>query len=258
MKDLESRIEELWEGVAHDISCVYEAMDKLDSGELQVAGKVNGAWQVNNYLRKAILLYFKYTKAQVVAGCFDKVPLKTRNWTESDFVSAGFRAVPGSIIRYSAYIAKSVVVMPAFVNVGAFIDEGTMIDTNSLVGSCARIGKKCHVSDGVTIGGVLEPPKAMPVIIEDNCFIGAKSAVLEGIIVEEGSVLAAGTILSESTRIIDRETGEVMYGRIPSRSVVVPGTYSSSNGVSIYCAVIVKRVNEQTRQKTSINELLRI
>jgi 2,3,4,5-tetrahydropyridine-2-carboxylate N-succinyltransferase len=247
----------LWAGKSEDdVSCVIEAMHKLNVGELKTVEKINGEWKLNDYLKKAILLYFRYAKSRIIADGFDKIPLKTQNWKESDFISAGFRAVPGSVIRYSAYIARSVIVMPSFVNVGAFIDEETMIDTHALVGSCARVGKKCHISDGVTLGGVLEPLQAMPVIIEDNCFIGAKSAVLEGVLVEEGAVLAAGTILSASTRIIDRKTGEVFYGRVPSRSVVVPGTYISDN-VGICCAVIVKRVDEQTRAKTSINELLR-
>jgi 2,3,4,5-tetrahydropyridine-2-carboxylate N-succinyltransferase len=235
-------------------------LDKLDKGELRIANRIDGVWKVEDYLKKAILLYFKYTKAQVIPGneCnfFDKTPLKTFGWTTSDFINAGFRAVPGSLVRYSAYIAKSVVLMPCFVNVGAHVDEGTMIDANSLVGSCAQIGKRCHISDGVTIGGVLEPLQATPVIIEDNCFIGAKSTVLEGVIVGEGSVLAAGVILSASTKIIDRETGETSFGKIPPYSVVVPGAYPSGN-VNICCAVIVKRADERTRQKTSINELLR-
>jgi 2,3,4,5-tetrahydropyridine-2-carboxylate N-succinyltransferase len=258
-EDLRNRLEKLWNRESQDVSCVHEAMEKLDSGELRTVAKVNGKWETNDYLKKAILLYFKYTKSSVfgVGAGFDKVPLKTQNWTESDFIRAGFRAVPGSVIRYSAHIAKSVVIMPSFINVGAFVDEETMIDTHVLVGSCAAIGKRCHISDGVTIGGVLEPPQASPVIIEDNCFIGAKSAVLEGVLVEEGAVLAAGTILSASTRIIDRETGEIFYARIPPRSVVVPGTYPSGS-VNICCAVIVKRVDEQTRQKISINELLRM
>jgi 2,3,4,5-tetrahydropyridine-2-carboxylate N-succinyltransferase len=242
------------------LSRVHEALDKLDRGEARVAEKLGGSWVVNDYLKKAILLYFRHTKSQVISGneCnfFDKVPLKTRDWSESDFINAGFRAVPGSFVRYSAHVAKSVVLMPCFVNVGAYIDEGTMIDTNSLVGSCAQIGKRCHISDGVTIGGVLEPLQANPVIIEDNCFVGAKSAVLEGVIVGEGSVLAAGTTLSASTKIVDRETGEISFGQIPPYSVVVPGTYPSGN-VSLCCAVIVKRAGETTRSKTSVNELLR-
>jgi 2,3,4,5-tetrahydropyridine-2-carboxylate N-succinyltransferase len=257
MENLRSQIEQLWEGKTLDISHVREAMYRMDRGEAQLLSKVNGAWIVNDYLKKAILLYFKHTKADIMADGFDKIPLKTHNWTKSDFETAGFRVVPGSVIRYSAYIAKSVIIMPSFINVGVFIDEETMIDSHVTVGSCARIGKKCHISDGVTIGGVLEPPQAMPVIIEDNCFIGAKSVVAEGVLVEEGSILAAGTILTASTRIIDRETGETFYARVPSNSVVVPGTHVSSDGIGICCAVIVKRADEQTRRKTSLNELLR-
>ena len=258
---LKEEIEQIWEGKVTDLSAMYEALEGLDKGELRIAEKKEGIWKVNDYLKKTILLYFKNSSSEVMSGgvCsfFDKVPLKTKGWTKSDFEKSGFRAVPGSLIRYTAYIAKSVVLMPSFVNVGAYIDEGTMIDSNALVGSCAQIGKNCHISDGVTIGGVLEPLQANPVIIEDNCFIGVKSSVTEGVIVEEGAVLATGTMLSASTKIIDRETGEISYGRIPAYSVVVPGSYPSKNGVHLACAVIVKKVTEQTRRKTSINELLR-
>jgi 2,3,4,5-tetrahydropyridine-2-carboxylate N-succinyltransferase len=265
MDSLQEKIEQLWRASSddvrdEDIACLHEALKKLDTGELRIADKIDGLWVVNEYLKKAILLYFKYTKSQIMPGngCvfFDKVPLKTQNWAESDFVRAGFRAVPGSLVRYSAFIAKSVILMPCFVNVGAFVDEGTMIDTNALVGSCAQIGKGCHISDGVTIGGVLEPLQSTPVIIENNCFIGARSVVSEGVIVEEGAVLGAGTILSASTKIIHRETGEVSHGRIPSYSVVVPGSYLSQN-INLGCAVIIKQVDELTRKKTSVNELLR-
>lgn len=258
---LKERIEKIWNGDVSDLSAMHEALEKLNNGELRIAEKQNGVWKVNDYLKKAILLYFKNSDSKIIDGdiCpfFDKVPLKTRDWTAEDFKRSGFRAVPGSLVRYTAYIAKSVVLMPSFVNVGAYVDEGTMVDSNALIGSCAQIGKNCHISDGVTIGGVLEPLQANPVIIEDNCFIGVKSAVTEGVIVEEGAVLATGTMLSASTKVIDRETGEVSYGKIPAYSVVVPGTYPSKNGVHLACAVIVKRVTEQTRQKTSINELLR-
>ena len=258
---LKERIEKIWNGDVSDLSAMHEALEKLNNGELRIAEKQNGVWKVNDYLKKAILFYFKNSDSKIIDGdiCpfFDKVPLKTRDWTAEDFKRSGFRAVPGSLVRYTAYIAKSVVLMPSFVNVGAYVDEGTMVDSNALIGSCAQIGKNCHISDGVTIGGVLEPLQANPVIIEDNCFIGVKSAVTEGVIVEEGAVLATGTMLSASTKVIDRETGEVSYGKIPAYSVVVPGTYPSKNGVHLACAVIVKRVTEQTRQKTSINELLR-
>lgn len=259
--NLKNRIEDLWDGKTDDISCINEAMQGLDSGELRIVEKINGEFVVNDYLKKSILLFFKHTKATVMPGngCsyFDKVPLKTTNWTEKDFLNAGFRMVPGSIVRYSAHISKSAVIMQSFINVGAFIGEGTMIDTNALVGSCAQIGKYCHISDGVTIGGVIEPLQANPVIIEDNCFIGVRSSVTEGVIVEEGAVLGAGTTLTASTKILNKSTGEITYGKIPAYSVVVSGAYPS-DGVSLYCAVIIKSVNEQTRKKTSINDLLRI
>ena len=258
---LKDEIEKIWNGGLSDLAAMYEALEKLNKGELRIAEKQSGVWQVNDYLKKAILLYFKNSDSEIIGGdlCpfFDKVPLKTKGWTAEDFRQAGFRAVPGSLVRYTAYISKSVVLMPSFINVGAYVDEGTMIDSNVLIGSCAQIGKNCHISDGVTIGGVLEPLQANPVIIEDNCFIGVKSAVTEGVMVEEGAVLATGTMLSASTKIIDRETGVISYGKIPAYSVVVPGTYPSKNGVHLACAVIVKRVTEQTRRKTSINELLR-
>ena len=184
---LKKRVEQIWDGESADLSAMYEALEKLDRGELRIAEKQNGVWEVNDYLKKAILLYFKNSSSEIVSGeiCsfFDKVPLKTKGWTRSGFEKSGFRAVPGSLVRYTAYIAKSVVLMPSFVNVGAYIDEGTMIDSNALVGSCAQIGKNCHISDGVTIGGVLEPLQANTVIIEDNCFIGVKSSVTEGVII---------------------------------------------------------------------------
>lgn len=258
---LKEKIEKIWNGESNNFSDVLIALEKLDKGELRIAEKFNGSWRINDYLKKAILLYFKNTPSKIIDGgiCpfFDKVPLKTKNWTQDDFFKNGFRAVPGSLIRYSAYVANSVVLMPGFVNVGAYIDEGTMIDSNVLVGSCAQIGKNCHISDGVTIGGVLEPLQANPVIIEDNCFIGVKSAITEGIVVEEGAVLATGTILSASTKIIDRETGDISHGKVPAYSVVVPGTYPSKNGINLSCAVIVKKVTEETRAKTSVNDLLR-
>jgi 2,3,4,5-tetrahydropyridine-2-carboxylate N-succinyltransferase len=235
-------------------------MEKLDKGELRVAEPTDGLPVVNQYLKKAILLYFKHIPSRLMPGdgCnfFDKVPLKTQNWTESDFTKAGFRAVPGSLVRYSAYIAKSAVLMPCFVNVGARVGEGTMIDSHALVGSCAQIGKGCHISDGVTVAGVLEPLQAAPVIIGDNCFIGARSVVSEGVIIGEGSVLGAGTILSASSGILDKSTGEITRGRIPPYSVAVPGTRPSGN-VNLCCTVIIKKTDEQTRKKTTVNELLR-
>ena len=257
---LKDRIEALWNGDSDDISCVHEAMGKMDAGELRIVDKVGGDFVVNDYLKKAILLYFKNTDSQVLDGglCsyFDKVPQKTHGWSKDDFLKAGFRAVPGCFIRYSAFVARSVVVMPAFINVGAYVDEGTMVDTNALVGSCAQVGKRCHISDGVTIGGSLEPLQNCPVIVEDDCFIGAKSSIVEGVIVGEGAVVAAGTNVTASTRIIDKNTDQITFGKIPPYSVVVPGVYSYGN-IGLSCAVIVKTVDEKTRKKTSINELLR-
>lgn len=248
---------------------VSEVLNRLDGGKLRICEKINNVWQVNGWVKKAILLSFRLndnylSKQEVVGGdsivSFDKVPLKFANWSESDFRNAGFRAVSGAIVRHSAFIAKNVVLMPSFVNLGAFVDEGTMIDTWATVGSCAQIGKNCHISGGAGIGGVLEPLQANPVIIEDNCFIGARSEIAEGVIVETGSVISMGVYIGSSTKIIDRETGEIFYGKVPAYSVVVPGNIASTKGakdVSLYSAVIVKRVDEKTRSKTSINELLR-
>jgi 2,3,4,5-tetrahydropyridine-2-carboxylate N-succinyltransferase len=261
MENLECRIEKLWNGQPENISCVHEAMENLNYGKLRVANKIDGQWKTNEYLKKAILLFFRHTKSKIMHGneCefFDKIPLKTQNWSEDDFTKAGFRAVPGSLVRYSAYVAKSVILMPSFVNVGAYVDEGTMVDTNALVGSCAQVGKNCHISDGVTIGGVLEPLQANPVIVEDGCFLGVRSCVTEGVIIGEGAVLGAGTMLTSSTKILDRETRSVSYGKIPPYSVIVSGTYASGN-VNLSCAVIVKYVDEGTRKKTSVNDILRL
>lgn len=245
---------------------VEDVLHAMDEGRLRVAEKDSqGAWKVNEWLKKAILLYFRLSGNTLLSDAcggapgFDKVPLKCAGWTDSDFTKAGFRAVPGSVIRYSAHIEPGVVVMPSFINVGAYIGAGTMIDTWATVGSCAQIGKNCHISGGAGIGGVLEPLQASPVIIEDNCFIGARSEVAEGVIIREGSVLSMGVFLSASTRIIDRTTGEEFRGEVPPYSVVVPGFRPSGEegkpGLS--CAVIVKRVDAQTRSKTGINELLR-
>jgi 2,3,4,5-tetrahydropyridine-2-carboxylate N-succinyltransferase len=252
---------------------VESALDALDSGALRVAEKIDGAWQVHQWLKKAVLLSFRLQDSVVIGGgpgdefgaatWWDKVPAKLADWGAAHFRQAGFRAVPGAIVRRSAFIGANVVLMPSFVNVGAYIDRGTMIDTWSTVGSCAQIGKNCHISGGVGIGGVLEPVQAAPVIIEDDCFIGARSEVAEGVIVEQGAVLAMGCFLGASTRIIDRATGETFMGRVPPYSVVVPGSLpgralpDGSPGPSLYCCVIVKRVDEQTRRKTSINDLLR-
>lgn len=264
-QELQNEINALWNRKdaldGSDIYVIENVMKKLDSGELRIAQKSDGKWYVNEYLKRAILLYFKSHKSQLMPSSdgnfFDKVPLKMSNWKQNDFEQCEFRAVPGAIVRHSAYIAKHVVLMPCFVNVGAYVDEDTMIDSHALVGSCSQIGKRCHISDSVTIGGVLEPIQANPVIVEDDCFIGAKSVVTEGAIIGEGSVISAGTIITGSTKIIDRESGEIFYGNVPSHSVVVPGTYVSKNNLSISCAVIIKKVSLETKKKTSINELLR-
>lgn len=248
---------------------VETALNKLDSGELRIAEKVDGNWTVNQWLKKAVLLGFRLQDMRVISGgadnggWYDKVDSKFKGWSEEDFANAGFRAVPDCVVRKSAHIAKGVVLMPSFVNLGAFVDEGTMIDTWSTVGSCAQIGKNCHISGGVGIGGVLEPLQAEPVIIEDNVFIGARSEVAEGVIIEEGAVISMGVFLGASTKIVDRTTGEVFQGRVPAYSVVVPGTLpgkplpNGEPGPNLACAVIVKRVDAKTRSKTGINELLR-
>ena len=236
----------------------------LDSGTLRVAERRDsGEWHVNQWAKKAVLLGFRLKDMELQAGgpqghsWWDKVDSKFKGWGAAEFSAAGFRAVPNAVVRKSAFIAKGVVLMPSFVNLGAYVDEGTMVDTWATVGSCAQIGKNVHLSGGVGIGGVLEPMQAGPTIIEDNCFIGARSEVVEGCIVREGSVLGMGVYIGKSTKIVDRETGEVMYGEVPPYSVVVSGSMPSKNGVNLYCAVIVKRVDAQTRSKTGINELLR-
>ncbi|MBM22125.1 MAG: 2,3,4,5-tetrahydropyridine-2,6-dicarboxylate N-succinyltransferase [Stappia sp.] len=248
---------------------VEAALDLLDKGLARVAEKRDGEWVVNAWLKKAVLLSFRLNPMEIIKGgtgdatWWDKVPSKFDGWRGVDFEEAGFRAVPGTIVRRSAHIAKTVVLMPSFVNLGAFVDEGTMVDTWATVGSCAQIGKNVHLSGGVGIGGVLEPLQAGPVIIEDNCFIGARSEVVEGCIVREGSVLGMGVYIGKSTKIVDRTTGEVFYGEVPPYSVVVAGAMpgkplpNGEPGPNLYCAVIVKRVDEKTRSKTSINELLR-
>ncbi|WP_037546467.1 2,3,4,5-tetrahydropyridine-2,6-dicarboxylate N-succinyltransferase [Stappia stellulata] len=248
---------------------VNTALDLLDRGHARVAEKHDGDWVVNQWLKKAVLLSFRLNPMETIKGgpgdatWWDKVPSKFDGWRGIDFETAGFRAVPGCIVRRSAHIGRDVVLMPSFVNLGAFVDEGTMVDTWATVGSCAQIGKGVHLSGGVGIGGVLEPLQAGPVIIEDNCFIGARSEVVEGCIVREGSVLGMGVFIGQSTKIVDRATGEVSYGEVPPYSVVVAGTMpgkpmpNGEPGPNLYCAVIVKRVDEKTRSKTSINELLR-
>ncbi len=243
---------------------VEAALDGLDCGCFRVAEKRGGAWQVHQWLKKAVLLSFRLTDMKRIEGApggacwWDKVDSKFANWDDAKFREAGFRAVPGAVVRRSAFIAKGVVLMPSFVNLGAYVDEGTMVDTWATIGSCAQIGKHCHISGGAGIGGVLEPIQAGPVVIEDNCFIGARAEVAEGVIVGEGSVLSMGVYLGQSTKIVDRASGEILYGRVPPYSVVVSGTMAAGEGKpSLYCAVIVKRVDEKTRSKTSINELLR-
>jgi len=243
---------------------IRETLDALDKGKIRVAEKqADGSWHVNQWAKKAVLLGFRLKDMEIQSGgpqgsaWWDKVDSKFRGWSTDDWRDAGFRAVPNCVVRRSAYIAPGVVLMPSFVNLGAYVDEGTMVDTWATVGSCAQIGKHVHLSGGVGIGGVLEPMQAGPTIIEDNCFIGARSEVVEGVIVREGSVLGMGVFIGKSTKIVDRETGEVMYGEVPPYSVVVAGSMPSKNGINLYCAVIVKRVDEKTRSKTSINELLR-
>jgi 2,3,4,5-tetrahydropyridine-2-carboxylate N-succinyltransferase len=249
---------------------VEAALDLLDSGKARVAERgANGDWSVNQWLKKAVLLSFRLSDNALIGGAagdsswWDKVPTKFEGWDSERFRTAGFRAVPGSVVRRSAYIAPNVVLMPSFVNLGAYVDSGTMIDTWATVGSCAQIGRNCHISGGAGIGGVLEPLQAGPVIVEDNCFIGARSEVAEGVILREGSVLSMGVYLGASTRIVDRETGATFQGEVPAYSVVVPGSMpgrpgkDGTAGPNLYCAVIVKRVDEKTRAKTSINELLR-
>src|SRR6187397_645964 len=249
---------------------VEAALDLLDRGAARVAERgPNGDWRVNQWLKKAVLLSFRLNDMSVIGGgpgkavWWDKVASKFDGWNDTHFREAGFRAVPNCVVRRSAYIAPGVVLMPSFVNLGAYVDSGTMVDTWATVGSCAQIGKNCHLSGGVGIGGVLEPLQANPVIIEDNCFVGARAEVAEGVIVREGSVLSMGVFLGQSTRIVDRTTGDAIYGRVPPYSVVVSGTMpgkplpDGSPGPNLYCAVIVKQVDEKTRSKTSINELLR-
>jgi 2,3,4,5-tetrahydropyridine-2-carboxylate N-succinyltransferase len=280
--DLQKTIDSAWEGrESLGLSTkgavretVDAALDALDDGKLRVAEKTGGKWQVNQWLKKAVLLSFRLNDSTPMPGgpvdpargpsaWFDKVPSKFAGWGDNRFRAAGFRAVPGCVVRRPAFIAPNVILMPSFVNVGAYVDSGTMVDTWATVGSCAQIGKNVHISGGAGIGGVLEPLQADPVIVEDNCFIGARSEVVEGVIVETGAVLSMGVFIGASTRIVDRNTGEVFVGRVPAYSVVVPGNMpgkplpDGSPGPSTYCAVIVKRVDAQTRAKTSINELLR-
>ncbi len=265
---MQQLIEDAWENGDFSSDSVRRAvsdtLDGLENGKIRVVYRGKGnLWSVNTWVKKAILISFRIHKSKIM-NCenkdfpwFDKVLPKFQNWQESDFGNAKIRAVPGAFARRGAYIAQNVVLMPSFINIGAYIDAGTMVDTWSTIGSCARIGKNCHISGGVGIAGVLEPIQSNPVIIEDNCFIGARSEIAEGSIVREGSVLAMGVYISASTKIIDRESGKIHYGEVPPYSVVVSGSLASSNGISLYCAVIVKKVDDKTRMKTSINDLLR-
>lgn len=281
-QDLQTVIDDAWEnrdsvspdtkGAVRD--AIEAALDALDTGALRVAEKIDGSWTVHQWAKKAVLLSFRlYDMVPIPGGpadptrgnspWFDKIPSKFAGWGDAEFRKAGFRAVPNCVVRRSAYIAPGAVLMPSFVNLGAHVGKGTMVDTWTTVGSCAQIGENCHLSGGVGIGGVLEPLQAGPVIIEDNCFIGARSEVAEGVVVETGAVLSMGVFLGASTKIINRDTGEILIGRVPAYSVVVPGTLpgkplpDGTPGPSLYCAVIVKQVDERTRSKTSINDLLR-
>jgi 2,3,4,5-tetrahydropyridine-2-carboxylate N-succinyltransferase len=274
--DLAGLIDALWDRRTEvssatrgpDREAVDEALALLESGEARVAEPGPAGWQVNQWLKKAVLLSFRLYDSTPMPGAggapvFDKVPMKFEGWGDNRFAEAGFRAVPGAVVRRSAFIGRNVVLMPSFVNVGAYVGDGTMIDTWSTVGSCAQVGRNCHISGGVGLGGVLEPLQANPVVIEDDCFVGARSEVAEGFIVERGAVISMGVFLGASTKVVDRATGEVIYGRVPAYSVVVPGTLpgkplpDGSPGPSLACAVIVKRVDARTREKTSVNELLR-
>ena len=269
---LETAIEAAWEArdtitpatTGETREAIEDTLNALDSGTLRVAEKqASGDWHVNQWAKKAVLLGFRLKDMEMQGGSaqggswWDKVDSKWKGWGENEWGAAGFRAVPNCVVRKSAYIAPGVVLMPSFVNLGAYVDSGTMVDTWATVGSCAQIGKNVHLSGGVGIGGVLEPMQAGPTIIEDDCFIGARSEGVEGCIVREGSVLGMGVFIGKSTKIVDRETGNVSYGEVPAGSVVVAGSMPSKNGINLYCAVIVKRVDAQTRSKTSINELLR-
>ena len=269
---LEIAIEAAWDArdtitpatIGETRDAIETTLNALDSGKLRVAEKQEtGDWHVNQWAKKAVLLGFRLKDMELQVGSaqggswWDKVDSKWAGWGTDDWTAAGFRAVPNCVVRKSAYIAPGVVLMPSFVNLGAYVDSGTMVDTWATVGSCAQIGKNVHLSGGVGIGGVLEPMQAGPTIIEDNCFIGARSEVVEGCIVREGAVLGMGVFIGKSTKIVDRETGEVMYGEVPPYSVVVAGSMPSKNNINLYCAVIVKRVDAQTRSKTAINELLR-
>jgi 2,3,4,5-tetrahydropyridine-2-carboxylate N-succinyltransferase len=279
--ELKQVIENFWDekksinsGNINLTKTINVVLDQLDRGIIRVCEKHNGEWITHEWIKKAILMSFKVNDNSIFSSgisnsrrgqytWFDKVNLKTSGWVEDEWTKRSFRSVPGAVVRYSSHIAENVVLMPCFINLGAYVDSGTMIDTWATVGSCAQIGKNVHISGGAGIGGVLEPLQANPVIIENNCFIGARSEIAEGVIVETGSVISMGVYIGASTKIIDRETGEIFFGKVPPYSVVVPGTVSTnkpknlSQDLNLYCAVIVKKVDEKTRSKTSINELLR-
>jgi len=271
-KSFEKIINEAWENKSQInsksnkklLKTINQTIELLDSGKIRVAEKKNSSWITNQWVKKAILLSFRVNEMKTSKGpystWFDKIEGKTQKWDKKKLIKAGFRSVPNGVVRKGAFIAKNVILMPSFVNLGAYVDEGTMIDTWASVGSCAQVGKNCHISGGAGIGGVLEPMQANPTIIEDNCFVGARSEVVEGIIVGEGSVLSMGVFIGKSTKIVNRSSGEILFGEIPPYSVVVPGSLpskSNPDGPALYCVVIIKQVDEKTRSKTSINDLLR-
>ncbi|MBS3798650.1 MULTISPECIES: 2,3,4,5-tetrahydropyridine-2,6-dicarboxylate N-succinyltransferase [unclassified Pseudoalteromonas] len=271
MADLKTIIEQAWDNrdaispntVSSEVKdAIIAVLERLDKGEARVAEKISGEWVVHQWLKKAVLLSFRIRDNQVLADganqYYDKVPLKFADYTPEQFQQEGMRVVPNAVARKGSYIGKNVVLMPSYTNIGAYVDDGTMVDTWATVGSCAQIGKNVHLSGGVGIGGVLEPLQANPTIIEDNCFIGARSEIVEGVIVEEGAVISMGVYISQSTRIYDRETGQIHYGRVPAGAVVVPGSIPSKDGShSLYAAIIVKKVDQQTREKVGVNALLR-
>ena len=272
IEKLENGINNIWErkekGIKinskKDVNIIMDTIKNLDYGKIRVAEKIKDKWVLNQWVKKAVLLSFQVTEQKIISNgpgksfWWDKVPSKFEGWNKKDFTKAGFRIVPNAAVRRGSFIDKDAVIMPSFINIGAYVGSSTMIDTWATIGSCAQIGKNCHISGGAGIGGVLEPLQSSPVIIEDNCFIGARAEVAEGVIVEEGSVLSMGVYISASTKIVDRKTGKVLYGKVPKYSVVVPGSFSNKNSkVNLYCVVIVKTVDEKTRAKTSINELLR-
>ena len=271
IKKLEKEINDIWKtrdslsskSNKKIIKIIDKTIDLIDKGKIRVAEKNTNKWKVNEWIKKAILLSFRVNEQKVISNgpgkssWWDKVPSKFSNWKKNDFKKAKFRVVPNAVVRRGTHIEENVVLMPSFINIGAYVGSETMIDTWATVGSCAQIGKKCHISGGAGIGGVLEPLQASPVIIENNCFIGARSEVAEGVIVEEGSVLSMGVYIGASTKIIDRASGKIFYGRVPKYSVVVPGSLEGKKGINLYCAVIVKTVDAKTRSKTSINDLLR-